>query len=144
MDGFSNSINPLVWKLQPTLTRNYLCIVPNCHSTCGVDHSVIGVLLRSLRKFSSCSKCKHRHLSHSHLHSVWEQVSEDQLSVDDNMRKQWEAAKDEKERIEEALLRATNKSAPETSLKYHQPIFTEQNTIEAISTSTIVHVKPEP
>ena len=147
MGGFSNFkriINALVWKQQPAPTRNYLCIAPNCHSTCGVKHSVIGVFLLSLRRFSSCSKCNHPHLSHSHLHSAWEQVYEDQVLVDDNMRKQWEAAKDEQKRIEEALLRATSKEALETPLKYHQPISTAQSTIKTMTTSTTVHVGPEP
>ena len=112
MDGFSNFkriVNALVWKQQPAPTLNYLCIAPDCHSTCGVKHSVTGVFLLFPRQFSSCSKCDHPHLSHFHLHSTWEQVCEAQLSVDDNMKKQWEAAKDEKERTE--VLLATSKSA---------------------------------
>ena len=143
MDGFSNFkriVNALVWKQQPAPTLNYLCIAPDCHSNCGVKHSVI---LLFPRQSSSCSKCNHPHLSHTHLHSTWEQVYEDQVSVDDDMKKQWETAKDEKKRIE-ALLRATSKSALETSLKGHQTISTPQGTIEAISTSTIVHVEPKP
>ena len=103
MDGLSNFkriINALAWKQQPTPTRNYLCIAPNCHSTCGVKHSIIDVFLLFPRQFSSCSKCNHPHLSHSHSRSMWERVYEDQGSVDDNMRKQWETAKDEKERLE--------------------------------------------
>ena len=144
MDGLSNFksiVNVPVWKQQPAPTRNYLCVAPNCHSTCGVKHSVIGVFLLFLRQFSSCSKCNHPHLSHFHLHSTWEQVYEDQVAIDDNMKRQWEAAKDEKERIE-ALLHATSKSALETSLKYYQPISTAQSTIEAMSTSATVHVGP--
>ena len=72
---------------------------------------VAGVILLFPKQFLVCSKCNHPHLSHFHLYSTWEQVYEVQLSVDDNMRKQWEAAKDEKERTE-ALL-ATSKIALE-------------------------------
>ena len=112
MDGFSHFkriVNALVWKQQPAPTLNYLCIAPNCHSNCGVKHSVVDAYLLFPRQTSSCSKCNHPHLSHSHLHSTWEQVYEAQLSVDDNMKKQWEAAKDKQERTK-ALL-ATSKRA---------------------------------
>ena len=146
MDRFSNFkriVNAPVWKRQPAPTLNYLCIAPDCHSNCGVKHSVIDVFLRLLRQFSSCSKCNHRHLSHSHLHSTWEEVYEDRVSVDDNMRKQLEDAKEEKKRIE-ALLRATSKSALETSPNDHQTISTTQSIIEAMLTSTSVHVEPKP
>ena len=112
MDGFSNFkriVNALVWKQQPAQTLNYLCIAPDCHSTCGVKQSVTGAFLLFPRQFLSCSKCNHPHLSHFHLYSTWEQVCDAQLSVDDNVKKQWEDAKDEKERTE-ALL-ATSKGA---------------------------------
>src|SRR5258706_3176538 len=114
MDGlskFERIINAPVWKQQPASTLNYLCITPDCHSTCGVKHSFAGVFLLWPRQFSSCSQCSHPHLSHFHLRSTWEQVLEAQLSVDDDMRKRWEEAKDENERTE-ALL-ATSKSAVE-------------------------------
>ena len=74
-----------------------------------MDHTVAGVFQLFPRQFSSCSKCNHPHLSHFHLYSTWEQVYEAQLSVDDNMKKLWEAAKDEKERTE--VLLATSKRA---------------------------------
>ena len=106
---FEGIINALVWRQQPAPTLNYLCLAPNCHSTCGVKHSVTGVFLLFPRQFSSCSKCNHPHLSHFHLHSTWEQVYGAQLSVDDDTRRQWEAAKDEKERTE-ALI-ATSRGA---------------------------------
>ena len=48
-------------------------------------------------------------LSHFHLYFTWAQVYEAQLSVDDNMKKLWEAAKDEKERT--GVLLATSISA---------------------------------
>ena len=106
---FEGIINALVWKQHPAPTLNYLCMASNCHSICGVNHSFAGVFLLFPRQFSSCSKCNHPHLSHFHLYSTWEQVYEAQLSVDDNTRRQWETAKDEKERTE-ALL-ATSKRA---------------------------------
>ena len=106
---FEGILNALVWRQQPAQTLNYLCIASNCHSTCGVDHSVAGVFLLFPRQFSSCSTCNHPHLSHFHLYSTWEQTYGAQLSVDDNTRRQWEAAKDEKERTE-ALL-ATSRGA---------------------------------
>jgi len=106
---FERIINAVVWKQQPDSTLNYLCSAPNCYATCGVKHSVAGVFLLFPRQFSLCSKCNHPHLSHFHLRSKWVQVHEGQVSVDDNMRKQWEAAKNDKERTD-ALL-ATSRSA---------------------------------
>ena len=121
MDGFSNfkrTLNALVCKQLPAPTLNYLCIVPNCHSTWGVKQSVTGVFLLFPTQFSTCSKCNHLHSSHFHLYSTWKQVYEAQLSVDDNMKKQWEAAKDEKqweaakdEKERTEVLLATSKSA---------------------------------
>ena len=114
MDAFSHFesiIDALVWKQQPAPTLNYLCIAPDCHSTCGVQHSVAGIFLLFPRQFSLCPKCNHPHLAHFHLRSTWEQVYEARLSVDDKMRRQWEAAKNEKERTE--ALVATSKHAME-------------------------------
>jgi len=102
-------MNAAVWKQQPDSTLNYLCGAPDCYATCGVNHSVAGIFLFFPRRFSLCSKCNHPHLSHFHLRSTWVQVHEGQVSVDDNMRRQWEAAKNDKERTD-ALL-ATSRSA---------------------------------
>ena len=109
LSTFELIINALVWKQQPAPTLNYLCIAPDCHSTCGVNQSVTSIFRLFPKQFSPCSECKHPHLSHFHLYSTWEQVYEAQLSVDDNMKKLWEAAKDEKERTE--VLLATSKRA---------------------------------
>ena len=96
-----------IWRQQPAPTLNYLCIEPNCYSTCAVDHSVGGIALLFIEDFSSCSVCNHPHSSHSYLHATWEKVYDSQLSVDDNARRQWEAAKDEKERTEALLATST-------------------------------------
>src|SRR6266404_8308615 len=95
---FEKIINALVWRQQPASTLNYLCTAPNCYSTCGVDHSVGGVLFLFPRQFSLCSRCKHPHLSHFHLRSTWVQVEEPQTSIDDDIKRRWETAKDEKEK----------------------------------------------
>ena len=74
-----------------------------------MDHSIATVLFLFTRQLSSCSKCKHPHLSHFHLRSTWVQVEETQTSIDDSIKKQWEAAKDEKEKT--AALVATSERA---------------------------------
>src|SRR5258706_4144183 len=112
MDGFSkfeNIINALVWKQPPAPTLNYLCLTPDCHSTCVMKHSFAGIFLLWPRQFSRCPRCKHSHLSHFHLSSTWEQVYESQLSIDYGARKRWEAAKDDKERTE-ALIATSRKA----------------------------------
>ena len=103
MDGFSNFekiMNTLVWEQQPHSTRNYLCSTPNCYSTCGMEHSIGRVISLFPRQLASCSECKHPHLFHYHLYSEWVQVQKTQVSVDDNIKTKWEAAKDEKEKAE--------------------------------------------
>ena len=104
MDAFSRFktiIYASFWKQQPSSTLNYLCTTPNCYSTCDVRHPVPD---DSPRRVLSCSKCNHLHLSHFQLRSTWEQVYETQLSVDYCMiMKQWDAAKDEKERTDALL-----------------------------------------
>ena len=103
MDAFSNFekvINSPVWMQMPTPTRNYLCITPHCYSTCGVQHSIGRALLLFPMQLASCHHCHHPHWSHFHLRSEWVQVQETKVSVDDNMKKQWEAAKGDKEMTE--------------------------------------------
>ena len=112
MDAFSNFekvINAPGWKQRPTSARNYLCTEPDCYSNCGVQHSVGHVLLLFPMQLASCFECDHPHWSHSHLYSKWVQVQETKVSIDDNMKRQWEAAKDEKEKTE--ALVATSKRA---------------------------------
>jgi hypothetical protein len=107
--NFEKIINSPVWKQRATSTRNYLCTKPNCYSTCGVEHSVGRVLLLVPMQLVSCSTCHHSHWFHFHLRSEWVQEQETQVSVDDNMRIQWEAAKGGKEKTE--ALVATSKGA---------------------------------
>lgn len=101
MEAFSNFekiINTQVWRQRPTPTLNYVCTTADCYSTCIVEHSVGGALLLFPRQLSSCAECDHYHWFHFHLRSEWVQVQEDQKWVDDNMKKKWETAKDEKEK----------------------------------------------
>ena len=106
---FEKIINSPVWRQQPTPTRNYLCTKPHCYSTCGVQHSVGRVLMLFPMQPILCYKCHHPHWSHFHLRSEWVQVQETQVLVDDNMKKQWEAAKGEKE-MTEALVTTSRRA----------------------------------
>ena len=65
-------------------------------------------------QLASCSKCHHSHWFHSHLRSEWVQVQETRVSVDDTMKRQWEGAKDEKERTE-ALVTASKSALDDLS-----------------------------
>jgi hypothetical protein len=67
------------------------------HATCSVQLAAVLCYIFPWQ-FSSCSECGHPHLSHFHLRSTWVQVQETQTSVDDNMRRLWDAAKDKKEK----------------------------------------------
>ena len=101
MEGFAyfeRIINALVWEQHPDSTRNYLCTTPSCYATCGIRHSVGQVLSLFPKQLASCSECGHLHLSHYHLYSKWVQVKRVWVSVDDNMKKQWVAARNDKEK----------------------------------------------
>src|SRR5258708_18221081 len=104
-------MNTLVWRQQTVSTLNYLCTMSNCYSTCAVKCSIGSVFARLPRQLSSCSKCNHAHWNHFHLRSTWVQVQAAQPMVDDNTRKQWEAAKDQKAKT--AALDAISKRALE-------------------------------
>lgn len=78
---------------------NYLCGAPNCYSTCSTRDSIVSALLRFTVQPLPCDKCHHSHWYHFHSHFNWVQIRGPQETVDDDMRRQWEAAKDEKERI---------------------------------------------
>ena len=58
-------------------------------------------------QLASCFECDHPHWSHFHLYSTWVQVQETKVSVDDKMKKQWDAAKDEKEKTEALVATST-------------------------------------
>jgi hypothetical protein len=99
---------------QPSLTLNYLCTTPYCYSTCGVEHSIASVVLLSPMQFTACTVCTHPHLFHFHLRSEWVQVQEGQVSVDSNMKRQWEAAKNETEKAA-ALAEASQRALDDLS-----------------------------
>ena len=72
-----------------------------------MEHSIGRVVSLFPRQLASCPECQHPHLFHFHLRSKWVQVERTQVSVDDDIKKKWEAAKDEKERTE-ALVATCN------------------------------------
>ena len=88
----------LVWKQKRTPTNNMLCGQMNCYSNCHVDYKTTIPL--ELRGFfgGACRKCNHSLWNHHRCYAKWVQVNDTQVLVDSNMKKQWEAAKDGKER----------------------------------------------
>ena len=107
MSRLEKIMNAPVWEPQPDSTRNYLCTMPNCYSTCGVRHSFGRVLWLLPLQLVPCSHCRHPHSLHYHWYSKWVKVQRPQVSVDDNVKKLCKAAKDEKERTE-ALIAVRN------------------------------------
>ncbi len=103
MDAFSNFekiINSPVWRRERVPTLNYLCGKPNCYSTCRVDDSIVFALVLIPFQFVPCATCHHLLWSHFHAFDKWVQKHESQVTVDEDMKKKWEAAKDEKEKTE--------------------------------------------
>ena len=88
---------------------NYLCSKPNCHSNCSTDDNILSAVLTFTVKLLPCSHCYHGHWSHSHTRSKWVQRQEYRVTVDHDMKRKWEAAKDEKEKTE-ALVAASERT----------------------------------
>ena len=86
-----------VWKQQHSSTTNMICGETNCYSNCDIDYESNVPL--DLKGFfgGDCDKCNHSLWNHHRCHSKWEQVTNTQVSVDQNI-KEWEAAKDGTER----------------------------------------------
>ena len=94
---------------QPASTLNYICTTPYCYSTCGVERSIASMFLLLPMQFTSCSECTHPHLFHFHMRSEWVTMQDAQVTIDSNMMRKWEAAKNEKEKAD--ALAETSKRA---------------------------------
>ena len=97
---FEKIINSPVWKREHTPTLNYLCTVTDCHSTCHVDDSIVFSMVLVPFQLVPCFICGHPRLFHSHSHAKWVQKQEPRVTVDDEMKTKWKAAKGEKEKTE--------------------------------------------
>src|SRR5258706_14091273 len=71
--------------------------MPECYSTCREDDALFFSIVL-LFQHRPCVTCKHSNRSHFHAFSKWVQKQEAQVTVDDEMKTKWEAAKDEKEK----------------------------------------------
>src|SRR5258706_4074866 len=95
---FNQIIHSPVWGREPAPTLNYLCSTPDCYTTCSVDDNIVSALLLLTVQPLLCAQCYHSHWSHFHSHSKWVQKQGPQETVEDEMKKAWEAANDEKEK----------------------------------------------
>ena len=105
---FENTVTKAVWKQQCSSTNNLICGEMNCYSNCHIDYK--SNILLDLKGFLGrpCHECNHS-LRHHHRWTVmWRQLIDMKVSVDENMKEKWEAAKDGKEKTE-ALIAAREK-----------------------------------
>jgi len=103
---FEQTVNTPVWTQQPTRSRRYICDVHACQSNCH-DSRLFTRIRRLLRL--RCAVCNHPHRSHSRTRLKWVKSINTGTSVDEDMKKRWEAAKDQKKNTETLI--ATHKSA---------------------------------
>ena len=105
---FEKTVNMVVWKQKHSSTNNMLCGQMNCYSNCHIDYKTSIPL--DLRGFfgGSCHMCNHSLWNHHCCHAKWEQANDTRVLVDQNMKMQWEAAKDDKEKIA-AIVAASEK-----------------------------------
>src|SRR5258706_13483319 len=76
--------------------------MPECYSTCCEDDALFFSIVL-LFQHRSCVTCKHSNRSHFHAFSKWVQKQEPQVTVAEEMKTKWEAARDEKERTKELV-----------------------------------------
>ena len=107
--AFKQIIHSPVWRKERAPTLNYLCSKPNCFSTCSADDNIVSALLRFTVQPLPCDQCQHPHWSHFHSYSKWVKQQEPQETVDDDMKRRWETAMDEREK-NEALVAASERA----------------------------------
>jgi len=95
--NIENTVTMAVWRQEPTHTNNLICGEIDCYSNCHIDYKPnIPFELRGLLG-GSCETCNHSLWNHHSYRAKWEQVIDTQVSIDQDMKKRWEAAKDSKE-----------------------------------------------
>ena len=105
---FEQTVNQVVWRQRRTHTNNTICGEAGCYSNCYIDYKTnIPLSLRNLFG-RSCPQCKHRLQSHHRCSAIWEQLTDTQVAVDQEMKKKWETAKDGKEKTA-ALVEASER-----------------------------------
>jgi hypothetical protein len=126
---FEKIVKRVVWRQTRTTTNNMLCGQINCYSNCRIDYKTNIPL--DLRGFfgGSCRKCNHSLWNHHRCYSMWEQVIDNQVSVDLNMKEQWEAAKDGKEKAA-AIVAASEKALIELNQVINRAITNLEQLVE--------------
>jgi len=97
--NLENTITTVVWRLQSSITNNMICGQTNCYSNCEIDYKAIVPLDLKGRFLGSCNKCNHSLWNHHRCHSKWGQVIDTQVLIDQDVKKQWGAAKDGKAKM---------------------------------------------
>ncbi|KAG8809632.1 hypothetical protein FRC17_003355 [Serendipita sp. 399] len=112
--NFENTVNMPIWKQQNTTEHNILCTqtacYTKCHENCSLGFSMKSEDLTNCVSMENrtCRVCKHSLDDHRHFRYKWAEEVDTQVSVDEDMKRNWENAKDTKERSE-ALIRGTKK-----------------------------------
>lgn len=94
--GFKNTVTLVVWKLQESPTNNLVCGQGNCYSNCEINYTANIALDLKGRFRGLCDKCDHSLWDHHRCDAKWEQVNDTQVLIDQEVKKKWEKAKDEK------------------------------------------------
>ena len=97
---FEKTTRLVAWRQQRSSTNNMVCGQIGCYSNCEFDYKAnIPFALSSVFR-GSCRTCKHSLWDHRCHYAQWEKVIDVQVSVDQDMKKKWEGAKDAKEKRE--------------------------------------------
>jgi hypothetical protein len=92
--------------------HNTRCLQPNCYSNCHIECSIPSALdleaLNCCPVFSdgTCTKCHHPTADHCHGPSIWDETIESQVVVDEDAKRKFHTASQDKVKYEIALNRA--------------------------------------
>ena len=94
--NLENTITMAVWRLQRSSINNMICGQTNCYSNCEIDYKSNIPLDLKGRFEGLCNKCNHSLWDHHRCRSTWVQAIDMQVLIDQNVKRQWAAAKDAK------------------------------------------------
>jgi hypothetical protein len=116
---FTETVEIHVWKQQSTVTWNMVCGQTGCYSNCHMDckrrsgfnlERLFGCkVMNKVIKRKTCGMCRHSFSNHHHYCVEWQQIREEQVSVNEDMKKKWKEAKGVAEKTA-ALIEAREKA----------------------------------
>ncbi|CCM07038.1 uncharacterized protein FIBRA_09357 [Fibroporia radiculosa] len=106
---YQSTIMQNVYKQVDTPHHNTLCATPkcyhNCHKHCHLSFSLDPKGIRNCKAFKggrveNCTGCEHPYTQHRHYNVMWELKEDEQITIDEDAKKKYDDAVEEKEKQE--------------------------------------------